>query len=62
TEVDFINGKVVKIGDSLGIDTPVNRAVVNMVKEIEEQKRQMSVQNLLAIRSETFPINSIFFA
>lgn len=54
TEVDFINGEAVKIGDRLGIDTPVNRAIVKVVKEIEEQKRQMSVQNLHGIWNQVF--------
>lgn len=56
TEVDFINGEVVKIGDRLGIDTPVNTAIVKMVKEIEGKKRQMSVRNLHTIWDQIFPI------
>lgn len=49
TEVDYINGKVVEIGETVGIDAPVNRKVVEIVKEIEEKKRDMSPKNLYEI-------------
>lgn len=35
TEIDFINGAVVRLGEELGIDTPVNRTLVAGVKGIE---------------------------
>lgn len=35
TEIDFINGVVVRQGQSLGIPTPVNSALVDLVKTIE---------------------------
>jgi 2-dehydropantoate 2-reductase len=35
TEVDFINGSVVRAGDAAGIATPVNRTLVAMVKGVE---------------------------
>lgn len=35
TEIDFINGAVVRIGAEHGIETPYNRAVVSMVKAKE---------------------------
>ena len=35
TEVDFINGSVVRWGERSGIATPVNRTLVAMVKGIE---------------------------
>ena len=49
TEVDFINGAVVKAGKSLGIDTPVNREIVKVVKEIEQGNRNMDKENLREI-------------
>jgi 2-dehydropantoate 2-reductase len=49
TEVDFINGAVVKAGKALGIDTPVNQEIVRMVKEIEQDNRNMSPRNLREI-------------
>lgn len=36
TEVDFINGAIVRQAKSLGIPTPVNEAIADMVKTIEE--------------------------
>jgi 2-dehydropantoate 2-reductase len=35
TEIDFINGAIVRQGKSLGIPTPVNEALTNLVKTIE---------------------------
>jgi 2-dehydropantoate 2-reductase len=35
TEVDFINGSVVRAGEKVGVPTPVNRTLVAMVKGIE---------------------------
>jgi len=36
TEIDFINGVIVRQGQELGIPTPVNSLLVNLVKTIEE--------------------------
>ena len=36
TEIDFINGVVVREGQSLGIPTPVNSVLVELVKTLEE--------------------------
>jgi 2-dehydropantoate 2-reductase len=36
TEVDFINGAIVKEGESLGIPTPVNLVLFNLVKGLEK--------------------------
>jgi 2-dehydropantoate 2-reductase len=35
TEIDFINGAVVRWGEKVGVPTPVNRTLVAMVKGIE---------------------------
>lgn len=35
TEIDFLNGEVVKLARSLGRDAPVNEAIVNLVKQKE---------------------------
>jgi len=35
TEIDFINGAVVRQGKALGIATPVNEVLTNLVKTIE---------------------------
>ncbi|MEG1677592.1 MAG: 2-dehydropantoate 2-reductase [Clostridia bacterium] len=46
TEIDYFNGFIVKKGDSVGIDCPVNRRLTVMIKEIEGGKRSIKVQNL----------------
>ena len=35
TEVDFINGVIVRLGQELGIDVPTNRLLLDLVKTIE---------------------------
>ncbi len=35
TEVEFINGAIVKKGEELGIDCPVNRTILNLVRGVE---------------------------
>ncbi|ODN79859.1 hypothetical protein L202_03753 [Cryptococcus amylolentus CBS 6039] len=35
TEIDYINGYLAKLGDELGIDTPANDMLVDMVKMVE---------------------------
>tara|TARA_Y100001937_G_scaffold112525_2_gene160217 strand:+ start:35029 stop:36105 length:1077 start_codon:yes stop_codon:yes gene_type:complete len=37
TEIDFINGEVVRLARSLGMKAPLNAAVVQLVKEAEEK-------------------------
>jgi 2-dehydropantoate 2-reductase len=49
TEIDYINGSIVREGERIGFDTPINRLVVEMVKEIEDGRRSMSPKNLSEI-------------
>ena len=37
TEVDYINGAVVKYGEEVGVQTPVNKALWMLIKALEEQ-------------------------
>ncbi len=46
TEIEFLNGYIVKQGESLKIPTPVNRRLVDMVREIEQKKRAVTPENL----------------
>ncbi len=46
TEVDYLNGYIVEKGKMKGINTPFNAAVVDMIKKIEEDKRNISRDNL----------------
>jgi len=36
TEVDFINGEVVKLAETVGVATPVNRAIIKLIKQAEK--------------------------
>lgn len=40
TEIDYLNGYVVRKGEELSIPTPVNRALLVMVKLLEEKTQQ----------------------
>jgi len=46
TEVDFVNGYVVKKGKEVGLKTPANEMVTRIIKEIEEGKRKPDLANL----------------
>ena len=39
TEIEELNGEIVRLGQELGLDTPVNRAIVSLVHEAEQTGR-----------------------
>ncbi|MDA8124654.1 MAG: 2-dehydropantoate 2-reductase [Deltaproteobacteria bacterium] len=45
TEIDFLNGYLSREGKRLGIPTPINDRVVEMIKEIEAGKRRIGRAN-----------------
>jgi 2-dehydropantoate 2-reductase len=45
TEIDYLNGYIVRKGQALRVHVPVNTAVVNMVHEIENGSRKISENN-----------------
>jgi 2-dehydropantoate 2-reductase len=45
TEINFLNGYICEHGKEHGVPTPINDAVCNMVLEIEDGKREMSLNN-----------------
>jgi 2-dehydropantoate 2-reductase len=45
TEIDFLNGYIVQKGQELGVQTPVNSKIVQMIKEIERGKRKIGLDN-----------------
>ena len=45
TEVDFLNGYIVRNAEKLGVDVPVNSAILSMIHEIEQGKRKVSPDN-----------------
>ncbi len=46
TEIEAINGMIASKGDMLGIDTPFNDKVVELVKEAEQNKTVNVFANL----------------
>jgi 2-dehydropantoate 2-reductase len=46
TEIDYLNGYISDHGKKHGVPTPVNDAVISMVKQIEAHTRSISAQNL----------------
>src|SRR5919108_476324 len=46
TEIDYMNGHVVAQGKAKGVPTPVNSAVVEMVREIDRGQRKQSPENI----------------
>ena len=46
TEVDFINGVIIKFGKEVGVDTPINDKIVKIIHEIEEGVRKIGTENL----------------
>jgi len=47
TEIDWINGEVVKLAESLGTDAPVNRKLVELMHEQEQNPKPWSPKSLL---------------
>jgi 2-dehydropantoate 2-reductase len=46
TEIDHLNGLVARLGAQVGIPTPLNSAIVPLVKEVERGVRRPSLENL----------------
>ncbi len=46
TEVDFLNGYICQRGQEQGIPTPLNEAIVRIIKEIEAGRRPIGPENL----------------
>ena len=46
TEVEYLNGYVVRKGEELGIEAPVNRAVLELTKRVEAGELEPSLSNL----------------
>ncbi len=48
TEVDFVNGHVVKKGKEIGKPTPINELITEIIKQIEKGEKQPALENLKA--------------
>jgi 2-dehydropantoate 2-reductase len=49
TEIDFLNGYIVRKGAEVGLPTPVNEAIVDKVREVEAGTRPLTPDNLAEI-------------
>ena len=49
TEIDILNGYIAKKGAECGVPTPVNSQVAQIIRDIEQGKRSMTMDNLLDI-------------
>jgi 2-dehydropantoate 2-reductase len=45
TEIDYLNGYIVRNAMELGIEVPVNAVIVDMIHEIEQGRRKVSLEN-----------------
>jgi 2-dehydropantoate 2-reductase len=48
TEIDYVNGEIVRLAESCQIPSPYNRRVVQMIRELEDQPRFPSHDQVIA--------------
>ncbi|MEI5582768.1 MULTISPECIES: ketopantoate reductase family protein [unclassified Agromyces] len=53
TEIDFLNGAVVREATAAGLDAPVNRALVELVHEVERQGAPLPAARVTAVLAAT---------
>ena len=46
SEIDFINGFIARKGTELGVQTPINAHITQLIKEIETGEREIIPSNL----------------
>ena len=46
TEIDYLNGYIEKKAEEIGIETPINKELIKIIKEIENGKRKLSPKNI----------------
>ncbi len=49
TEIDYLNGEIVRLGTETGVPTPLNAIVVEMVHRVEKQGRFLEVKAIREI-------------
>lgn len=47
SEIDYFNGEIVCLGEKMGMDTPLNRSMVNLVHEVETSGRFFGKDEIL---------------
>src|SRR5580658_3922676 len=50
TEIEFLNGLITRKGDEVGIPTPANRALVDIVKRVERGELKADPKHILDLR------------
>ncbi len=48
TEIDYLNGEIVALGKKLGISTPYNISIVEMVHQVEATGKFLKIEEMLA--------------
>jgi 2-dehydropantoate 2-reductase len=49
TEIDYLNGEFVRLGEKIGFPTPINRAIVEHIKRIEKTGKFLSRDEIAAM-------------
>jgi len=50
TEIEFLNGLIVRKGEEIGIPTPANAALTDIVKRVEKGELQPDPRHLIDLR------------
>ena len=50
TEIEFLNGLITRKGEEVGIPTPANRALVDIVKRVERGDLKADPKHILDLR------------
>ncbi len=53
TEIDFINGYLISEGNRLGVDTPLNKYILEEIHKLEEGKKKPSLEGLQELERKT---------
>jgi 2-dehydropantoate 2-reductase len=48
SEIDYFNGEIVDLGEQVGVATPLNKSIVNLVHEVEASGRFLRKDEILA--------------
>jgi 2-dehydropantoate 2-reductase len=50
TEIDLINGLIARKGEEVGIRTPANKALTDIVKRVERRELEADPRHLMEVR------------
>lgn len=46
TEVEYLNGEIVRLGRELGVPTPLNALVMSLMEEVAARRHHLSIHEL----------------